>query len=123
MIQGDTAHTGLILEIKPKVLTVRMFVHFLFYASYEVNYICSSFGIGLYLEFNKLAVGSIYTTNTTSSPHWFTFCSHQNIMYLIFAAGTTSDLSISIALCVLLFQARTGFRKYITLSFKSLASI
>lgn len=33
-------------------------------------------------------------------------------MYLNFAAGTLSDLSVAIALCVLLFRARTGFRKY-----------
>ena len=36
----------------------------------------------------------------------------QPIMFLIFAAGTASDLSVAIAMCVLLSGARTGFRKY-----------
>lgn len=52
-----------------------------------------AFGLTSYLELDKLA----------------------DLMYLIFAAGTLSDLSVAVALCVLLFKARTGFRKTDTL--------
>ncbi|KAF8233854.1 hypothetical protein L208DRAFT_1422837 [Tricholoma matsutake] len=55
--------------------------------------VSSHFGLTSYLELDKLA----------------------DLMYLIFAAGTLSDLSVAVALCVLLFKARTGFRKTDTL--------
>lgn len=36
----------------------------------------------------------------------------QKIMYLDFASGTVSDLSVSMTLCALLYRSRTGFHRY-----------
>ncbi|KAK7458146.1 hypothetical protein VKT23_010054 [Stygiomarasmius scandens] len=48
-----------------------------------------AFGISSYLELDKLS----------------------NLMYLNFASGTTSDLSVALVLCFLLHRSRTGFTK------------
>ncbi|RDB30082.1 hypothetical protein Hypma_013903 [Hypsizygus marmoreus] len=52
-----------------------------------------AFGIESYLELDKLS----------------------SLLYLNFAAGTTSDLSVALGLCYLLFTSRTGFRRTDTL--------
>lgn len=52
-----------------------------------------AFGISTYLELDKLS----------------------SLLYLNFAAGTTSDLSVALALSWLLLRSRTGFRKTDTL--------
>ncbi|KAF5381703.1 hypothetical protein D9615_005604 [Tricholomella constricta] len=49
-----------------------------------------AFGITSYLELDKLS----------------------SLLYLNFAAGTTSDLSVALALSWLLIKSRTGFRRY-----------
>ncbi|EDQ99821.1 uncharacterized protein LACBIDRAFT_315197 [Laccaria bicolor S238N-H82] len=54
--------------------------------------------------------GAIPSVLWTLSPP-FLLLVLQFLMYLTFAVGTTSDLSLALALCYLLHRSRTGFRK------------
>ncbi|KAJ7244393.1 hypothetical protein B0H12DRAFT_807807 [Mycena haematopus] len=61
------------------------------------------------LSMLDLACGLIITAKAFTIQTFFQLGSIVNLMYLNFAAGTSSDLSVAIALCYLLRGSRTGF--------------
>lgn len=58
-----------------------------------------------------LVVGLVITVKAFGVPSFPELKKISFLMYLTFAVGTTSDLSLALALCYLLHRSRTGFRK------------
>ncbi|KAJ7035209.1 hypothetical protein C8F04DRAFT_1099429 [Mycena alexandri] len=58
-----------------------------------------------------LTCGIIITAKAFTLKTFFDLISLSSLMYLNFAAGTSADLSVALALCYLLRRSRTGFAR------------
>jgi len=63
------------------------------------------------LSTTDLVVGITITAKAFGISSYLELNSLSSLMYLTFAAGTGADLSVAIALCWLLRQSRTGFKR------------
>jgi len=63
------------------------------------------------LSLLDLSCGLVITVKAFSMNSFMDLDSLSNLMYLNFAAGTSSDLSVALALCWLLRGSRTGFQR------------
>jgi len=58
-----------------------------------------------------LAVAIFISVIAFRAPNFTSLEGSAKYLYLAFATGTLSDMSVSISLCVLLYRSRTGFRR------------
>ncbi|TFK21386.1 hypothetical protein FA15DRAFT_645712 [Coprinopsis marcescibilis] len=63
------------------------------------------------ISMTDLVTGIIITVKAFGLKTYLELDTLSNLMYLTFAAGTGSDLSVAIALCWLLRSSRTGFKQ------------
>ncbi|KAF8347395.1 hypothetical protein F5887DRAFT_1072387 [Amanita rubescens] len=58
-----------------------------------------------------LAIAIFISVIAFQAPNFTALEGSAKYLYLAFATGTLSDLSVSVSLCVLLYRSRTGFRR------------
>lgn len=63
------------------------------------------------VSMTDLVSGLVISVKTFSLSSYAALDTLANLMYLCFAAGTISDLSVAVSLCYLLHTSRTGFPK------------
>lgn len=63
------------------------------------------------VSLTDLICGIVITVKAFGIPSYLDLDKLSNLMYLNFASGTTSDLSVALVLCFLLRRSRTGFSR------------